>query len=269
MAPALRDLAIYRVEVAELAHELAKPAALSPGNNTFTKTDLLHPALPPYWFYGLSGICDFYTDSGETVCRQEFPPNQHVLHVVEASLRSGFARGLNGTLAVEDQETVVRGVLSSWEAALKSSTRLLDNEVRVSVQGKASAALVIVAILLDIPSWGIAFVFGVRPWGKRLADLLGLSSMVLAGAAAACAVLAMNGDMHGVVSGVGNVSGSLVFLVIGALLRIPAVELLLPRPLERDRQEVLLRPLKLDRKRIGALGEAFVSLDYAELNFSG
>ena len=267
MAPALRDLAIYRVEVAELAHELTKPAALSPSNNTFTKTDLLHPALPPYWFYGLSGICDFYTDSarvsakGETVCRQEFPPNQHVLHVVEASLRSGFARRLSSTLAVEDQEPVVRGVLSSWEAALKFSTKLLDNEARVSVQGKASAALVIVAILLDIPSWGIAFVFGVHPWGKRLAEVLGLSSMVLAGAAAACAVLAMNGGMHGVVSGVGNVSGSLVFLVIGALLRIPVVELLLPRPLEWDRQEVLLPPLKMDRKQIGALGEAFVSLD--------
>jgi len=261
MSPALRYLAIYRVDVAELAHQLTNPTALGPSKSTPTKTDLLHPALPPYWFYGLSGICDFYTDSARTsaeaeaVCRQEFPPNQHVLHVVEASLRSGLARGLNGTRAAEDQETVVRGVLSSWEAALKSSTRLSDNEARVAVQGKASAVLVIVAILLDFPSWGIAFVFGVHPKGRRLADLLGLSSMVSAGAAAACAVLAMNGGMHGVVSGIGNVSGSLVFLVIGALLRIPVVELLLPRLPPPP------PPPKLDRRQIGALGEAFVSLD--------
>jgi hypothetical protein len=51
ISPATKDLALYRVNVTHLANNLHKLAA----NDTNNVDALLHPALPKYWYFGLSG----------------------------------------------------------------------------------------------------------------------------------------------------------------------------------------------------------------------
>ncbi|KAK0641879.1 hypothetical protein B0T16DRAFT_221792 [Cercophora newfieldiana] len=253
MAPGTRDLAIYRVDVANLADELLKLASGNENDNR-TKSDLLHPDLPQYWFYGQSGICDFYTDSprlsakGETTCRYGFPPDQRVLSVVEGSIRSGLGRNSSVGGTPENRETVVTAVVEAWREVLDAvpGEKLRDKEGKVEAQNKASCALAILAVMIEVVAYGLVYVLGEVRAGRAVAYLVAGCSGVFAIAAGACAILSMNEGMHGVISGVGNVSGSLLFLFIGAVLKLPAVTGLLPRQ------------VKLSHVVVGELGENFV-----------
>jgi len=102
-------------------------------------------------------------------------------------------------------------------------------------------------MLLDIASWVAAFFVGEELIGMTAAYLVACCSAIFAVAVGACTILSMNEGMHGVISGVRNVSGSLVSLFIGALLKVPAVSGLPPRE------------AKLSRVVVGGLGESFVS----------
>jgi len=245
MSPGTRDLAIYRVDVALLAEELLKLSS----NITLTKSDLVNPQLPNYWFFGTSGICDFYTDSarltaqGETRCRRAFPPSQSILSVVEESIGSGSS--FNGT----DQENskVITAVISAWSETLDGITSpdFRDKASKATAESKASAALAVLSLIFDFLSFGSAPFMEERA-GRKVLYVAALFSSVMAVAAGVCAVLAMNDGMHGITSGVGNVSGSLVFLFIGAVLKVPAVLLLSPRP------------PRLSKEQIGDWGERFV-----------
>ncbi|KAK1758284.1 hypothetical protein QBC47DRAFT_374194 [Echria macrotheca] len=244
LSPSLRDLGIYRVDVVQLADELLKLSAES----NVTNADLVHPSLPQYWYFGYSGICDFFTSSsrisasGETQCRYGFPPDQNVLSVVEGSMRTAVAA--NGSVT----EKAIKTVVSAWGEVLDEvpASKLRDKESKVASQNKAVCALAILAMLLDVTAWILAFLLGEKHFGRMAAYLVACCSAVFAVAAGACAVLSMNEGMHGVISDVGNVSGSLVFLFLGALLRVPAVGGLLPRE------------IKLSRVVLGELGESFV-----------
>jgi hypothetical protein len=251
LSPPFRDLAIYRVDVVQLADELLR---LSADSSNRTKPDLVHPSLPQFWYFGYSGICDFFTDSprvsaaGETKCRYGFPPDQKVLSVVEGSMRTALAA--NGSVAETDQEKVAKMVISAWGEVLDEvpGLKLHDKESKVAAQNKAACALAILASLLDVTSWAIA-IGEERTW-KLAAYLVACCSAIFAIAAGACAILSMNEGMHGVISGVGNVSGSLVFLFLGALFKLPAVTGLFPRE------------IKLSHAVVGDLGESFVSIRY-------
>ncbi|KAK0623682.1 hypothetical protein B0T14DRAFT_495122 [Immersiella caudata] len=95
--PRPRDLAIYRVNITEFATELVKLSADTKHN----VWGLVHPDLPTHWYFGLSGICDFFADTPNPVpgptanrvtrCRRAFPPNVDVLSVVHESLRGNIA----------------------------------------------------------------------------------------------------------------------------------------------------------------------------------
>ncbi|KAK5653263.1 hypothetical protein OQA88_9162 [Cercophora sp. LCS_1] len=238
-SPGTRDLALYRVDVALLVDSLL---ALNP-TTTQTNTTLLHPSLPNYWFIGTSGICDFFTDSprltapGETKCRHAFPPNQNVLAVVEDSLRMHA----NNTDDID-------ATTAAWRETLDSipSSRLKDKEAKVAAQNKASAGLAVLSLLLDMGCLPAAMLFAEERRGRVMVNLIALCSTVMAIAAGVCAVLSMNEGMHGVTSSVGNVSGSLVFLFIGAVIKLGWVELMMPRK------------VKLTHEQIGLLGEKFV-----------
>ncbi|KAK5653608.1 hypothetical protein OQA88_8637 [Cercophora sp. LCS_1] len=218
MSPGTRDLAIYRVNITELASELVNLSA----NTTHKTSDLVHPRLPSYWYYGLSGVCDFFADgpdpirgpttSGETKCRRSFPPKTDVLSILQDSLRANIE-----TIIDPDRtEKSVASVLTAWEETLADvpPSRLRDKESSVESQAKAAAALAILSILLDIANAGVSFT------GSTIAVCcIGLLSTVLSIVAGVCAILAMNNGMHGVVRTTGNASGSLIFLCAGEMLR--------------------------------------------------
>jgi len=214
----------------------------------------VHPSLPQFWYFGYSGICDFFTDSprisasGETKCRYGFPPDQNVLSVVEGSMRTALAA--NESVTETDQEKVVKTVVSAWGEVLDEvpGSKLRDKESKVAAQNKAACALAILAALLDVTSWAIAIVLSEERIWILAAYLVACCSAIFAIAAGACAILSMNEGMHGVISGVGNVSGSLVFLFLGALFKVPAVTGLFPRE------------IKLSHAVVGDLGESFVSV---------
>lgn len=85
----------------------------------------------------------------------------------------------------------------------------------------------------------------------------------MAVAAGVCAVLSMNDGPHGGISGVGNVSGSLVFLFISAVLKVPAI-LGLSKIRGKPVKTVPLNdhPETLSRKAIGYTGEKFVGIPH-------
>lgn len=162
-------------------------------------------------------------------------------------MRSALAANESGTGT--DQENVVKTVVSAWGQVLDEipASKLRDKESKVAAQNKAACALAILAMLLDIASWVVVFLAGEELVGIMTAYLVACCSTIFAVAAGACAILSMNEGMHGVISGVGNVSGSLAFLFIGALIKVPTITGLLPRE------------VKLSHVVVGKLGESFVS----------
>ena len=51
ISPATQELGIYRINVTVLANGLQQLAF----NNSRDASDLLHPGLPMYWYWGMSG----------------------------------------------------------------------------------------------------------------------------------------------------------------------------------------------------------------------
>jgi len=160
------------------------------------------------------------------------------------------ALAANRSVAQTDQEKVVKTVISAWGEVLDKvpGSKLRDKESKVAAQNKAACALAILASLLDVTSWAIAIGLGEERTWMMAAYLVACCSAIFAIAAGACAILSMNEGMHGVISGVGNVSGSLVFLFLGTLFKLPAVTGFFPRE------------IKLSRAVVGDLGESFVSV---------
>jgi hypothetical protein len=220
ISPGARDLAIYRVNITELATELVKLSADTKHN----VSDLVHPDLPSHWYFGLSGTCDFFADgpdrvrgptvSGVTRCRRAFPPSVDVLSVVHDSLRANIGPGW------DEPEKTIATVMSAWQETYIAvpAAKLRDGASAVAAQNKASAALAILSIMLDIANVGVSI-----KGGPLAVCVVGLVSTVMVIISGVLTILAMNAGMHGVVRETGHVSGSLIFLFIASLMKLPAV----------------------------------------------
>ncbi|KAK4445161.1 hypothetical protein QBC34DRAFT_473066 [Podospora aff. communis PSN243] len=220
ISPGARDLAIYRVNITKLATELVH-LSVSTKHNV---SDLVHPDLPSHWYFGLSGICDFFADgpdrargptvSGTTHCRRAFPPNVNVLSVVHDSLRANVVPDW------DESEKTITAVMDAWKEMYGNTpaSLLRDGASAVNAQNRAAAALAILSMILDLANVGVSVKLG-----PLAVCVVGLVSTVMVIISGVLTILAMNGGMHGVVRETGHVSGSLVFLFIAALMKLPAV----------------------------------------------
>lgn len=207
MVPGTVDLALYRVKVAVLAEGL--PALALNGN----QPQLLHPELPTYWYWGMAGVCDVYDSKSETRCRRQFPPTGNLITIVEESLRDRLGSG---------QETLINSIVSDWDATLNSidSSKLRDKEAKFTSESKASAALAILAMILEagIPFLALASL-------KLTCGASFFTAMVSVGAGV-LAIFSMNDGVHGVVDTHEHGGLGIILLFVGAALRLGSTTIL-------------------------------------------
>ncbi|KAK3897052.1 hypothetical protein C8A05DRAFT_20103, partial [Staphylotrichum tortipilum] len=206
ITPRTADLCLYRVKVAVLAEGLQKLAVEDGGQ---PGASLLHPDLPVYWYWGMSGICDTYASKSETRCRRHFPPTDDLLSIVEASVRD--RSGGNPS-----------GVVSAWNATLSSlnPSRLRDKHSKFVSLTKASAALVVLAAIFDVlsPLVGALIVFSSNKnhTAPYVLPFAAATFAIIAGALATCA---MNEGVHRVVRTGEHGGPGIIMVFVGAALR--------------------------------------------------
>ncbi|KAK3385783.1 hypothetical protein B0H63DRAFT_510493 [Podospora didyma] len=222
ISPGTKDLALYRVNATELAVGLQKLAF----NDSRPADELLHPDLPVHWYWGMSAIpqfqlnltpsfhciCDIYATKDETRCRRTFPPTQNILTIVEESLRDRLG---------SNQEQAIRNVVSTWNSTLNniSPSMLRDKEAKFAAQSKASAALVIIAVVFDFAILILALAFLSGRVDPRV-YLAPFASGLLAVGAGTLAVLSMNDGVHGAVPSGENGGAGIIILFVGAALSL-------------------------------------------------
>ncbi|KAH6640191.1 hypothetical protein F5144DRAFT_87907 [Chaetomium tenue] len=209
MSPATKNICLYRVNVTLLADGLHRLAVVDGGNETdFPLTD----ELPTYWYWGMSGMCDVFETTGETNCRRAFPPTKNVLGTLEDSLTDRLGN---------DQGRRINEIVSSWNATLSniSPGRLAANEARVAARTKASAALVIIAIVLDAisPFLALCLLGGSKKRHSYVAPFLSSLMAIVAGA---LAVLSMRDGVHGILDTSEHGGPAIIILFVGAALRL-------------------------------------------------
>ncbi|KAK3348731.1 hypothetical protein B0T25DRAFT_546397 [Lasiosphaeria hispida] len=206
VSPAIKDFALYRVNVTQLADELQKQAHSGKRDTA----ELRNPNLPTWWYWGMSGICDIGRGEEPGRCHREFPPTKGILAIVEDSLRDGD----QGLLPANSSST-----LSAWNATLSSlpPSVFADKEASFVTQSKASAGLVILAVITDFASPFLAWIFGAARSRSYIAPTV---SSLLAIAAGTLATLSMHNGPHGA-SGTGEHGGlGIIALFIGAAVRL-------------------------------------------------
>ncbi|KAK4097258.1 hypothetical protein N658DRAFT_561920 [Parathielavia hyrcaniae] len=217
MTPTTKDIALYRVNVTLLADGLQKLALLDSGH----AADLPRAELPTYWYWGMSGICDVFQETGKTRCRRAFPPTQNLLGVLEESLRDRLS---------SDQEQLTNDTVASWRTALDNidPSRLVDKEAKYAGQLKASVALAILACILNCATPLLAW------WLLRRSTtwpsyILSLVSHVIAIVAGALALLAMRDGMHPLLDTSEHAGLAILVLFVGAglPLAVPIIAVLL------------------------------------------
>ncbi|KAL1843839.1 hypothetical protein VTJ49DRAFT_7190 [Mycothermus thermophilus] len=164
--------------------------------------------LPTWWNFGLTGICDNFTETEEVYCRPAFAPSQNVLTVLEDSLRDSLRRrdgqGEDGPEHNEnddesqgdsDPEELLEAVLNSWNDTLASlsPSGLPAHQDKVDTLIYAGAVLTIIAATTDVLGW--AFQLVCLPGWTLIPTYLvgGLTGM----AAPACVSEAMRASMVG------------------------------------------------------------------------
>ncbi|KAK4167849.1 hypothetical protein QBC43DRAFT_285162 [Cladorrhinum sp. PSN259] len=222
ITPTVKDIALYRVNVTQLAQNLQTVSL----NNSRNVARLIHPALPSYWYWGISGVCDAFESpspkEGTRKCRRAFPPTQNLLTLLEESLRDSLDddnRFLAGTN--NDTDQIVRDVISSWNATItkpRVAAFLRAKEDGLAIRLKASVGLAIAAVILD---FGIAIVAPClfEELNKALSSWLLLSGLVALGAGIS-AVLSMSYGVRGAAMS-GESGGSAIIVVfVGVAIRI-------------------------------------------------
>ncbi|KAK0613895.1 hypothetical protein B0T14DRAFT_499285 [Immersiella caudata] len=138
ISPPAVNLALHRVNV-ELVVIAVRTSAF---NNTKNAPKLMHPALPVYWYFGSSGICDVSESETPIRCRREFPPTSDLVTLVKDSLRDSG----------QVDEKQADAIASSWETAIDALDPSLyrDKQPRANSQSKASVAFTILAVMLDL-----------------------------------------------------------------------------------------------------------------------
>lgn len=206
ITPRTADLCLYRVKVSVLAEGLQKLAVEDGGQ---LGGSLLHPDLPVYWYWGMSGICDTYATRSETRCRRRFPPTDDLLSIVEASVRDGSGGDPSG-------------VVSAWKATLDSlnPSRLADKRSKFVSLTKASAALLVLAAILDVLSPLVGFIVLGDNESHIVPYVLPFLAAVFAVIAGALATCAMNEGVHGVVRTGEHGGPGIIMVFVGAALRL-------------------------------------------------
>ena len=199
-------LCLYRVKVAVLAEGLQKLAY----NGTQNVPELLHPELPTYWYWGMSGVCDVYDSKDETRCRRQFPPTNNLITIVEEFLRDGLGSG---------QESLVNNIVSSWNTTLNniSPSKLRDKEAKFTAENKAGAALALLAIFLDGAVLLLGLLLGEYPTLPYVAAFF--SAMISVGAGT-LATYSMYDGVHGVIDTGEHGGLGIILLFVGVALRI-------------------------------------------------
>jgi hypothetical protein len=153
------------------------------------------------------GICDVFETTGEKRCRRAFPPINNLLGLLEDSLAE----------RLDDDQEQLANILSSWDATLNniSPNRLAAKEAKFAAQLKASAALVILAIVLDFGTPLLALCLK----GRHRYILPFVSSSIVF-AAGALAAVSMSDGIHGVVETSEHGGPAIIILFVGAALRL-------------------------------------------------
>ncbi|KAK3991551.1 hypothetical protein QBC44DRAFT_357587 [Cladorrhinum sp. PSN332] len=222
ITPTIKDIALYRVNVTQLAQNLQTQGL----NNSRDVSHLVHPALPTYWYWGVSGVCDVHEANGDDSkdevirCRRKFLPTQGLLTLVEESLRDSLNDGSNDSGDNTDQ--IVQDVVSAWNTTVSKrrvATFLAEKEEGLPARLIASAALAIAAVVLD---FGIAFVAGpcasIGKYKRVFSTLLvfsGLQSL----AAGTLAILSMRYGVRGMVSSGENGGPAIIILFVAVALK--------------------------------------------------
>ncbi|KXX75464.1 hypothetical protein MMYC01_208586 [Madurella mycetomatis] len=209
ISPATRDIALYRVNVTSLADELQRLAMDDGGNKTVL---LRPPELATYWYWGMSGICDNFEMTGETRCRWAFSPTQNLISILEESLRDRLGN---------DQEQRTNAIVASWNSTLNNinPARLAAKEAKFAAQSKASAALAILASVLDAATPLLALCLQ-HASHKRVPYLAPCGSALMALAAGTLAVLSMRDSVHSIVDSSGRGGPAIIILFVGAAIRV-------------------------------------------------
>ncbi|KAK4450609.1 hypothetical protein QBC34DRAFT_402936 [Podospora aff. communis PSN243] len=196
-SPATVKLALNRVEVDTLALSLLRLAY----NDTRNASQLLHPGLPAYWYWGTSGICSV-TDSQHPIhCRPDFPATDDLWTIVWKSA---------GDLNIDQVQENGMRLSDAWNDALMAlpSSTIRDNEYKAIRKTEASIGLCIVAVIFDflIPPfalWKLKKSQIAKGKGKgrtsKSVYLASLFSSLLAIAAGVLAISAMKDGVRSIV----------------------------------------------------------------------
>ncbi|KAK4203355.1 hypothetical protein QBC40DRAFT_316979 [Triangularia verruculosa] len=221
ITPTVKEIALYRVSVTQLAQNLQTQGL----NNSNNVAHLIHPALPSYWYWGISGICDVFEapspEEGAQNCRRAFPPTQNLLALLEESLRDSLGHDNRfSNYNNNDTERVIRNVISSWNATISKprvASFLREKEDGLAVWLKASVGLVIAAVVLD---FGIAIVAPClfREPDKTLSSLSFVSELLALGAGVS-AVLSMKYGVRGAAMSSESGGPAIIVLFVGVAIR--------------------------------------------------
>ncbi|KAH6615965.1 hypothetical protein B0J18DRAFT_293451 [Chaetomium sp. MPI-SDFR-AT-0129] len=158
----------------------------------------------------MSGICDVFETTGETRCRKAFPPTQNLLTILRESLEGN-----------KNKKQPTEDIIASWNTTLSNInySRLREKEGTLELESKASAALAIIAIILDLITPFVAVSLR-RASKPSLPYLLPLFSGLIAGAAGVLAVMSMKSGIHDLANNGEHGGAAIIVLFVGAALRI-------------------------------------------------
>ncbi|KAK0653990.1 hypothetical protein QBC41DRAFT_288115 [Cercophora samala] len=208
VSPTVQNLALYRVDVAHLAEDLHDREFGRSKDDS--QTDLLHPNLPTHWLWGISGVCDVYPD--KTHCRRGFLPTQDILTLVKHSLTRSPNHGT--------ENRYINKVLAAWNRTLThlDTPDQRKRAAKFDTLSKAGAALVIIAIILDMDMW-----FGPSYWWHSMpysfySALLGSVAI----GAGICLVVALPHGLHTAAAATETGPLAVIIVFIGGATRLIA-----------------------------------------------
>lgn len=210
ISPGAKDFALYRINVTLLAEGLVQHTH----NASLNAADLGDPSLPTWWYWGMTGVCDVDEVTKETRCHRAFPPTKSILSIVEDSLRDGLPNSQDPLPANSS------AVLSAWNTTLNELPAHIfaDKEARFVTLIKASAALVILAIIIDFACPPLAFLESWRFAAPTISCLIAIAAGTLA-------TLAMYKGPHGAIKTGENGGVGIIILFVGAALRLGSLAL--------------------------------------------
>ena len=203
------NLYLYRVSTVAIMYGLASDGDL---------TGYFHPAIPEYWTWGVSGVCEERRGLASR-CFYNFPPTFSTEDLLRRSLDSV-------------DNAVAEAIVENWQAAYErgaSSAELADRRVTFVHLSRASAASLILSLLVGLANVSLVIAnpflekrYKFRPW-RRTCFSIAIADTFLMIAVFVMAILSMVFNEQYRRSVVSNSTGT----EIGAGLKMLAFGLLL------------------------------------------